>query len=53
VAVVRHDRRTWGRAAAWSLGGLTLLELAAVLVLLALNASRVGAARPATTPTRP
>jgi hypothetical protein len=45
VAVVRHDRRTWSRAAAWSLGGLTLLELAAVVVLLALNASRAGAAR--------
>jgi hypothetical protein len=42
---MRHDGRTWGRAAAWSLGGLTLLELAALLVLLALNASRVGAAR--------
>jgi hypothetical protein len=45
VAVVRHDRRTWARAATWSLGGLTLLELAAVLVLLALNASHVGTGR--------
>ena len=41
---MRHDRRLWVRVAAWSLAGLTAAVPVAVLVLLALNASRVGSA---------
>jgi hypothetical protein len=42
---MRHDARHWVRAAAWSLAALTMLALAAVLVLVALNVSRGGTGR--------
>jgi uncharacterized membrane protein YccC len=38
-----HDARCWSRVVAWLLAGLTAGVLVAVLVLLALNATRVGA----------
>ncbi len=40
---MRYDARRWSRVAAWALAGLTSGVLVALLVLLALNASRVGA----------
>jgi hypothetical protein len=42
---VRHNCRRCARAAAWSVAGFTVLVLMAALVLLGLNASRVGANR--------
>jgi hypothetical protein len=42
---VRHRRWTTVRLAGWSLAGITVLLLLAVLMLLALNGSRVGTAR--------
>jgi len=44
---MRHDRRPWVRVAAWSPAGLTMLELAATLVLTALNADRASTGRTA------
>jgi hypothetical protein len=42
---VRHSYRHWVRVATWSVAGFTVLELVAALVVLGLNASRVGANR--------
>jgi hypothetical protein len=42
---VRYHRRLRVCAAAWSLAGFTLLELAAMMVLIVLNAGRVGTGR--------
>jgi len=45
VTIVRYHRRPRLRAAAWSLAGFTLLELAATMVLIVLNSGRVGTGR--------
>ena len=42
---MRYRRRPRVRAAAWSLAGFTLLELAATTVLIVLNVGRVGTGR--------